>query len=165
MDDANPLNDPVTGAIFGAEASFHASPRRARVVLRHLVAKYKADGFRGVRLAFGRECRSGLRCTWEGKSNGDAVERGIFMARPPDTVSSTHPKHPTGRAPVWVGAIDSLPRGIDPARVGWTYAGKIDDPGGSRRRPVMDAEVREWRIRDRPENLVPVWKEDLDGAA
>jgi hypothetical protein len=164
MLDSNPLNDPVTAPIFGPGATFHASPRRARVVLRHAVAKHRADGFRVVRVAFGRECRWGRRCSWEGKSNGDALERGVLMARPSDTVIRTHPKHTSGRGPVWVGSIDSLPHGIDAARVAWARASKVDDPAGRRRRPVLDAEGREWRIRDRLENLVLVWKDDPDRA-
>jgi len=136
MVDPHPMQDPLAARVLGPPAAFEQSPRMPRVVVRHMLPQYEADGFRVVRVAFGREFRWGRECVWTGKVSDGSVSECVLVARP---AASPSPRaaHPSGQEPVIASSAEDIPFGIDPARVGWARPEKA-----ARRRLVLDSQGR-----------------------
>ncbi len=153
MADSHPLQDPVAAKIFGPASVFQQSPRQARVVIRHMVPGYKAEGFRVVRVAFGRESSLGRICVWRGKVSDGSIQECVLMARPKGAESSPTTPPPSGREPNYANSVTDLPQGLDPSRVSWVPASQL-----SGRAKVLDDTGCEWRLRDPHGDLYLVWK-------
>ncbi len=153
MADSHPLRDPTTEKIFGPASVFDHSPRQARVVVRHMVPKYKAEGFKIVRIVFGREFSLGRVCVWRGKVSDGSIQECVLMAKPRGSTASLITPPPSGREPVYGSSTTHLPDGLDPARVSWVRENQL-----SGRTKVLDNAGRDWRIRDPDGDLFLVYK-------
>ena len=76
--DSHPCKDPCLAKIFGTDDS----PRRPQFIIRYMIPKYEHDGFKIVRLAFGREFRFGREIVWTGKVSDGSIKETVLMAKP-----------------------------------------------------------------------------------
>jgi hypothetical protein len=146
MASARVLEDPLAFRLFGPASVFDHSPRMARVIPRHLVAKYEAEGFRIVHAAFGREIWCGRELVWS-----DGKQECVLMARP--NGAPRHPAAPQATGPPRYQQISDIPDGVDPALVSYVRESKV-----GARQTVIDNSGREWRVRDPGGDLVLIWK-------
>jgi len=153
MADSHPLEDPVTAKIFGPASVFDHSPRKARVVPRYLVPKYRADGFKPVRVAFGREFRFGRQVVWTGKVSDGSIQECPLMARPPNAAAAEASPASGQKAQV-VHSMHELPEGVSADKVAW-----VRRDGLAGRRKVIDNAGREWHLERHGGPLFLVWKE------
>lgn len=79
MSDVHPMEDPVTVTLFSGEGGVDRLPR---CIIRYEVPKYKADGFKIVRIAFRREFLFGQECVWIGQVSNGSVQECVLMAKP-----------------------------------------------------------------------------------
>ena len=143
MVDSHPLRDPKTERIFGPASEFDNSPRAARVVARHMTPQHESDGFKVVRIAFGREFRFGQTCIWRGKVSDSSVQECVLMARPVRTMAASNTPPPSGRNPVYVCSTTDIPEGLAPERVAWVPQNQLTG-----RTKVLDNEGCERRMKD-----------------
>ena len=100
MADADPLNDKLTLKIFGPPEIAARSPRQAQVVPRHQLPKYRNDGFKVVRVAFGREFLIGRECVHVARREDGTLEDRVLVARadgPPIPLSFQEQLNELGR--------------------------------------------------------------------
>ncbi len=74
----HPCKNALLARIFVSDDS----PRMPRFIIRHMVAKYKNDGFKIVRLAFSREFILGQEVIWKGKVSDGSIQECVLMAKP-----------------------------------------------------------------------------------
>ena len=75
------MTDPLTRNLFGPPERFENHPRKPLVVIRNMVPLYERDGFRIVRVLFGRECILGRELTWTGKVSDGSIQELVVMAK------------------------------------------------------------------------------------
>ena len=143
MVDSHPLRDSKIEPIFGPASVFDTSPRAARVVARDMMPKYKSNGFKVVRVAFGREFPFGRVCVWRGKVSDGSIQECVLMARPIDTKAAPFTPPPSGRELVYASSTVDLPKGLAPERVVWVRQNQL-----AGRTKVLDNSGREWRMQD-----------------
>ena len=79
--DADPMHDNLTRKIFGPPEIAACSRRQAQVVPRYQLSAYRSEGFKVVRVAFGREVLFGSQCTHAIQREDGTWEDQVLVAR------------------------------------------------------------------------------------
>lgn len=78
---ADLLQDKLTAKIFGPPEIMVRSWRQAQVVPRYQLSGYRSDGFKVVRVAFGREVLIGSQCVYAAQRDDGTWEDQVLVAR------------------------------------------------------------------------------------
>lgn len=81
MTKADPMDDNLTRKIFGPPEIAARSRRQAQVVARYQLSRYRSDGFKVVRVAFGREFFIGSQCVYAAERDDGTWEDQVLVAR------------------------------------------------------------------------------------
>lgn len=85
MTKADPMHDNLTLKIFGPPEIAARSRRQAQVVPRYQLSRYRSDGFKMVRVAFGREFFIGSQCVYAAERDDGTLEDQVLVARGNDS--------------------------------------------------------------------------------
>lgn len=78
---ADPMQDKLTLGIFGPPEIAERSRRQVQVVSRYQLSSYRSDGFKVVRVAFGRELLIGSQCVYAARRDDGTWEDQVLVAR------------------------------------------------------------------------------------
>ena len=78
---ADPMDDNLTVKIFGPPEIAARSRRQAQVVPRYQLSRSRSDGFKVVRVAFGREFFIGSQCVYAAERDDGTWEDQVLVAR------------------------------------------------------------------------------------
>lgn len=81
MAHADPAQDELTLKLFGPAETAARSRRQAQVVPRYQLAGYRSDGYKVVRVAFGRETMVGSQCIYPARREDGTLEEQVLVAR------------------------------------------------------------------------------------